>query len=488
VIRRDPARRRGRRTWRERLLLWFSGGLAFALLLTAGGLAYVYTKYSRLPRVALGSVLTPPPSGDEAQNFLLVGVDSAANLSADDPARAGRGNVGGLRSDTVMILRVEPGSDRASLLSLPRDLWLPLASGGNQRINSAIQHGQGELIDTIEQYFGIPIHHYVQVDFAGFQDLVDVIGGVTVYFPTPARDSRSGLDIDAAGCITLDGQQALSYVRSRHYQRFEDGRWRTDGSADLGRISRQQDFIIRALQRAVHQGARSPLKLDQLVDAGLATVTVDDLLTADDIITLGRAFRSFNPDSLITYALPTRAGSAGGASILRLEDEEAQPILDHFRGTDTADLRPSDVRVLVLNGSGVTGHAGQTSAGLSAAGFGAAGTGEAERFDVTETIVRYTAGSEAKADLVARYLDPSARLELVDGRLDADVVVVTGSLLRGVRTEPRAASPSTMASTTTTTTVGTSSTGSSTTSPSTTPTTSTTVVGYVPQAPEGVDC
>jgi hypothetical protein len=218
------------------------------------------------------------------------------------------------------------------------------------------------------------------------------------------------------------------------------------------------------------------------VDAALDTVTVDDLLTADDIISLGRAFRSFNPSSLDTYALPTRPGSAGGASILRLQDEAAQPILDRFRGTDARDLQPGDVRVQVLNGSGVTGHAGKTSAELTAAGFGAAGTGEAERFDVTETLVRYTEGNEAKADLVARYLDPSARLELVEGTLDADVVVVTGTLLTGVRAEPRPAGPSTTATTTTLPTT------STTTASSTSSTTSTTVVGYVPQTPEGVDC
>ena len=477
--------KRGRRTWQQRVVLCSSGALAVVILVTAGGLAYVYSKYSRLPRVTLGSVLTTKDDPDEAQNFLLVGVDSAANLDDDDPARDGRGNVGGLRSDTVMVLRVEPGAERASLLSFPRDLWVPLASGGKQRINAAIQNGgPSELIDTIEQYFGIPIHHYVQVDFAGFQELVDVVDGVSVYFPAAARDSRSGLWVEDAGCVTLDGRQALSYVRSRHYQRYVDGRWRTDPSGDLGRVSRQQDFIIRALTRAVGQGARNPLTLDRLVDAGLATVTVDDLLTADDIIDLGRSFRSFDPGSLTTYALPTVPGSAGGASILRLQDEEAQPILDHFRGTDPGDLRPSDVRVLVLNGSGQSGHASETSEGLQAAGFGSAGTGDAERFDVTEPLVRYTAGSEAKADLVARYLDPSARLELVDADLGADVVVVTGSQLTGVRTDPRPPGPSTTATTTTSTT--------STTIPgeatSSTSTTSTTVVGYVPRAPAGVDC
>lgn len=462
---------------RQRLLLAFNCSVVVVLLATAGGLTYVYSKYSRLPRVELGSVLTERAGSDEPRNFLLVGVDSAANLAEDDPARAGRGNVGGLRSDTMMVLRVDPGAERASLLSLPRDLWVPLASGGRQRINSAIQSGgPGELIDTIEQYLGIPVHHYIQVDFAGFQELVDVVDGVDVYFAAPARDSRSGLDIPEPGCVTLDGQQALSYVRSRHYQTFEDARWRTDPSADLGRISRQQDFIVRALRRSVDQGVRNPVTLDRLVNAGLNTVTVDDLLTADDIIDLARAFRSFDPGALDLYSLPVTPGSAGGASILRLQDERAQPTLDVFRGTDTGDLRPSDVRVRVLNGSGVTGQAGQAGNDLGAVGFGSAGTGEAERFDVTETLVRHTAGGEAKADLVARYLDPSARLELVEGPLEADVVVVTGSEYAGVRPTPRPPGPST----TSTTEAANTDTGPTSSS--------TTVVGFVPEVPPGVDC
>ncbi len=478
---RRPWGGRGRRTLRQRLLLTFSGGLAVALLATAGGLAYVYAKYSRLPRVELRQVLTERTTNDEPRNFLLVGVDSAADLADDDPARAGRGEVGGLRSDTMMVLRVDPGASGASLLSLPRDLWVPLASGGTQRLNAALQKGgAGELIDTIEAYLGVPIHHYVQVDFAGFKDLVDVVDGVDVYFEHPVRDTRSFLDVPETGCVTLDGADALAYVRSRHFQYFEDGRWRSDGSADLGRISRQQDFIVRALRRAVDRGVRNPVTLDRVVDAALEAVTVDDLLTADDIVDLARALRSFDPGSLALYTLPVESGTAGGASILRLQDALAQPTLDVFRGTDVADLGADDVRVRVLNGSGISGQAGRTGDELAAVGFASAGTGEAERFDVDETIVRYEAGNEAKAELVARYLDPSARLELVDVPLDADVVVVTGRSLVGVRTTPRPPGPSTTASTAPSTT--------SSSSTSTSSTTSTTVVGVVPEVPAGVDC
>jgi LCP family protein required for cell wall assembly len=467
-------------------VLLASTGIVVGLLATAGGLGYAYAKYSRLARVQLGSVLTAKTTEAGAQNFLLVGVDSAANLDADDPARAGREDVSGLRSDTIMILRVDPASEHASLLSLPRDLWVPLASGGSNRINAAIQSGGPEdLIDTIEGYLGIPIHHYVQVDFAGFRGLVSVIDGVKVWFDRPARDRRSGLSVEQAGCVTLDPDQALAYVRSRHYETYANGRWRTDPTGDLGRISRQQDFIVRSLRRAVDRGVRNPVTLDNLVDAALETVTVDDLLTGEDIVDLGRRFRGFDPAKLELFTLPVADGTIGGAAILRLRDDEAQPILDLFRGTDASAITPDGVRVLVLNGSGRPGQAGEASDALVAAGFTSAGTGEADSFDHPRTVVRYTAGQGAAADLVARYLTAGADLEEVSGSLGADVVVVTGADYAGVSATAAPSTSSTSTSSTTTTSTGPRATSSTVT---TRPTTTTTVIGTVPQPPPGADC
>jgi LCP family protein required for cell wall assembly len=455
-----------------------SSGLVVGLLATAGGLGYAWAKYSRLARVELGAVLTERSANDAPQNFLLVGVDSAANLDADDPVRDGRAAVGGLRSDTLMILHVDPASERASLLSLPRDLWVPLASGGKQRINAAIEiGGPEELIDTIEGYLGIPINHYVQVDFAGFRDLVAVVDGVEVYFAHAARDRNSGLVVEEPGCVMLSPDQALAYVRARHYQTYRNGRWRTDPTGDLGRISRQQDFIVRALRRAVDKGIRNPVTLDKLVDAALDTVTVDDLLKADDIVDLASRFRGFNPDLLDLYALPVESGSAGGASILRLVDTKAQPILDLFRGTDAAVVTPQGVRVKVLNGSGRPGEAGRASDALVTAGFTSAGTGEAESFDMARTVVRYPTGQRAAADLVARHLVAGAALEEVAGSLGADVVLVTAADFAGVRSEPLPAAP--------TTTPASTSSSSTSSVPSTT---TSSVIGQVSQPPPGSDC
>ncbi len=472
--------KRGRRSWRQRLVLAVSGGLTVSLLGTAAGFGYAYSKYSRLARVELGSVLTERSVSTAAQNFLLVGVDSAASLADDDPAKQGRDDVNGLRSDTMMILRVDPAAERASLLSLPRDLWVPLASGGNNRLNAAIQSGGPEiLIDTVEQYLGIPINHYVQVDFGGFRQLVDVIDGVQVWFESPARDRRSGLAVDQPGCVMLDPDQALAYVRSRHYETFVDGRWRTDPSADLGRISRQQDFIAQALDRAIDRGVRNPVTLDRLVDAALETVTVDDVLTGDDIVDLGSEFRSFDPATLDMHALPVSDATIGGAAVLRLRDVEAQPVLDLFRGTDTAtaDVSPEGVRVQVLNGTGIGGQASEVSAALAGVGFTAAGTGEADGFGVERTVVRYQAGQLAAADLVARHLSAGAVLEEVQEATGADVTVITGADYAGVSAEPAPATSST-----------TSSVPPGATTTTTRPTTTTTVLGEVPEPPPGSGC
>jgi polyisoprenyl-teichoic acid--peptidoglycan teichoic acid transferase len=363
---------------------------------------------------------------------------------------------------------------------LPRDLWVTLDSGGSQRINVAVQvGGPSELVETIESYLAIPINHYVQVDFAGFQDLVGAIGGVPVYFPDPARDRNSGLSVPEAGCVNLDGEQALAYVRARAFQTYVDGSWRTDPTGDLGRISRQQDFIRRALRHAVDRGLRNPLTLDELIDVGLDSVVVDDVLTADDIFDLGGRFRTFNPETLDLYALPVYDDTVGGASIVRMVDLEAQPILDLFRGLDAGDVEPGGVRVMVLNGSGRAGEAVSTAEALASAGFGVAGTGEADAFGLERTTVRYAPGQLPAADLVARWLVSGAELVEVPGEeLGADVVLVTGTDYAGLRTEPEASTTSTTEPTTTTAP------GETTT---TAPTTTTTI-GVVPEQPDEVSC
>jgi anionic cell wall polymer biosynthesis LytR-Cps2A-Psr (LCP) family protein len=181
---------RGRRTWPQRAILAVNAIIVVAALGTAVTLGYLNTKLAHLQRLSLGQVLTPTEGGPGTpQNYLLVGTDDARGLATSDPALAGRGNVTGARSDTIMILHVDPAEARAVLLSLPRDLWVTIAgTGTKQKINAAIQVGGAPtLIKTIEENFQIPINHYVEIDFAGFKHLVSAVDGIPIYINVPFR-------------------------------------------------------------------------------------------------------------------------------------------------------------------------------------------------------------------------------------------------------------------------------------------------------------
>lgn len=473
---------RGHRSWRQRFVI--AGGTLSALVFaaSAAGISYVQRKVERLPRVELSQTLRPSDGASEPRNVLIVGVDSAEELQPGDPVRFGRdGEV--LFADVIMILRVDPEANRADLVSVPRDLWVSYPGSRDQaRINRALDRAGGTpdlLIDTLDDYLGIPVHHYVQLDFAGFRQLIDAVGGVPLHFNYPTRDRRTGLNIVEPGCVTLDDEQALAYARSRSHQVLVDGEWETDPTGDLGRIERQQVFIRATIGRALSLGVRNPGTLDRILDAALASVTVDDELTTRDIVELARRFRSFDPDDLSTYQLPVRPDTVGSAQIVRLIEAEAEPILALFRGasdpvndvppgdlehadgnddspSSEADLgfagdaedasetvdddpvsapRPESIRLGVLNGSGETGQATEAASDLAEAGFGIASRGNAENFGQARSQVRYPRGSRAMAELVERWLVAGAQLaESADEEI---VVVVTGADWEGVRDSPR---------------------------------------------------
>src|SRR6202022_4219087 len=123
-----------------------------------------------------------------------------------------------------------------SLLSVPRDLWVPIAGKSySQRINTAFNDSADELVQTIQSSLGIPINHFVEVDFGSFRSVVNALGGIKFWYPEPVRDSYSGLNITTPGCYTLNGDTALGLVRSRHLQYYDNGRWRDELESDLAR-------------------------------------------------------------------------------------------------------------------------------------------------------------------------------------------------------------------------------------------------------------
>lgn len=475
----------GRRSWKQRLVIATGTTLSAILLMGATATGYVYYRYGQITRFAVPIDLA---SNDQPQNYLLVGSDTRENLDPDDPANArffeSDGSVSGLRTDTIMILRIDPEAGTASLMSLPRDLFVPIAGTGKKdRINSAFSLGRDVLIDTIKENFGIPIHHYIEVDFVGFQELVSAIGGVAFYFEEPVRDRHSGLFIPQSGCINLVGDQALAFARSRYLERknAKTGKWEpADGIADLGRMSRQQEFIRKAISRAVSKGLSDPFTLKSLIDTGVSSVGLDPTLGISEITDLGRRFADFDADTLLTYTLPVENfRTSGGAAVVRLNDREAEPIFNIFRGLPPDDLRPDLITVTVLNGTGRPGLASDVTGALSRVGF-QMGTPANTKEPQAASVLFHSSGSENAARRVARHLSAPIPIVVDDSVPAGEVVLVVGPDFTTVHDQPAP----TVADTSTT--AGGSESPTTTAAP--TPTTSE-PPGYVPdEAPAGVAC
>ncbi len=225
--------------------------------------------------------------------------------------------------------------------------------------------------------------------------------------------------------------------RSRHLQyQDEDGDWRGDPTADLGRITRQQVFIRRALSAAVDTGLGNPVKLNGVLSALVPKLGVDENLDAGDILALARRFEDFDAENLETFSLPTSSErSPAGASVEMLREDEAEPMLNIFRGLPPGAISPSSVEVQVLNGTGVAGQAADVSEALTEIGFEVGEPASLEE-RYTRTTVRFGEGAEARARLVARHITGGAAL-VPDAELDeGEVVLVTGADLTTLHTQP----------------------------------------------------
>ena len=322
--------------------------LVAVVVLAGSGVAFAVYEQSRIRKVDLtkpgragevGGALTDARSGDPF-NILAVGSDSRAfaKTTQDRKQFGAAQQADSQRSDTMMVVRIDPKSGQAMILSIARDLYVKLDGGGMDRINSAFadpknasKSDPGRLIRTIKANFGIPINHYVEVDFEGFRDVVSAIGGVPVYFKYPARDAFSLLDIRQAGCVDLDGNQALAYVRARHLEVKAAKGWEPDGTSDIGRIQRQQDFIRRVLHKAIRDGLTNPVAAVKLINAGAGHLTTDSGFGVNDMRHLATQLRGIGDSGLTTQALTGNPFTdPGGADVLKVDPAAAAPVLAAF--------------------------------------------------------------------------------------------------------------------------------------------------------------
>jgi LCP family protein required for cell wall assembly len=399
-----------RRTWPQRLTLLLVVFAGIASLGTAGVLAAgqwvlsdrrlvelgeMGTEWDQdgsAPHIVIpGATTTTTAAGREpattttialaepgAANFLITGADNGDCANVNDPTVGERGT--SVRSDTIMVWRVNPQTNQLAVLSFPRDLWVDLPGGRKGRINEAYRRDEPErLRETIFANFGVPIDHFIQIDFCAFRTLVDAVGGVTVPFEFPARDEHSGLDVPTAGCVNLDGNMALAYVRSRHYH-FEDppgsGNWESDGTSDFGRISRQQDFIRRVLSKVIAEGLYKPDVVGALVETNRDYLVTDAELTPRRILEFANTLRSFDPAAIGSYRIQSSSANRGTASVQipEIDNGNMRAILAVFRGEATLADAPEQVFATsvpstapVATAAPTSGAAGATSAGTAPA-------------------------------------------------------------------------------------------------------------------------
>lgn len=275
-----------------------------------------------------------------ARNFLLVGTDNNACIDPDSryaPFLLGRADFGE-RADVIQMWRVNTETGAIAALSFPRDLYVRLDGGRRGRINNAFDTDDPNgLISTIRSNFGIETDHYVQIDFCAFKNLVDSVDGVGIPFESPVRDRGTGLAISSAGCSTLNGDDALAYVRSRKLE-FErpagSDNWVIDPSSDWGRIARQQDFIKRTLAKVVNSGLTSPSVASALIETNADQVVTDSELSVSTMLGFANILRSVDTANARSYQIAAAGRIASGESVLipTIRNSEMRAILDIFQG------------------------------------------------------------------------------------------------------------------------------------------------------------
>jgi len=412
---------RARRTVKYGLL-----GLLVLLVFAVSAGIFTYLKVQsniNAGKRNIAGLIPPPPKG--ALNILVLGSDRRDVV--EGAARNERQFKGGSgqRADTIILLHIYAGSKHAVLVSFPRDLRVHIPGHGIQKINAAYPLGGAELmIKTVSQLTGLSINHYVEVNFASFQKVVEAVGGVPLYFPKPISDAKSGLDIRQAGCVNLNGQQALSFVRARYIY----------PTADLGRIQGQQRFIRALLGKVKSLGVLlNPLKLIQLSNVAGHGLIFDNGISLGLARSIANSLR-FEQKNVDFRQYPGAPHTIGGVSYVVPDPSAARALFDSLKvGGPLPDVgktgqslpSPSDVTIKLINASGTSGLAGTERAKLVAKGFHVP-TITSSATHVVTTVITYQPGDELKAELVAKEF-PGAVAKVGTSSQFTDIVVSIGS-------------------------------------------------------------
>jgi LCP family protein required for cell wall assembly len=249
-----------------------------------------------------------PEKKSSAINYLIVGSDTREGLTRAEQKELRVGSVktaAGKRSDTMLLVHVSKSRDKAVIISIPRDSYALIPAHTNSagkdipathsKINSSFNWGGAPLlIQTLEQMTNLKIDHYIEINFVGFARMVDSLGGIEVCTKQDIDDPKSHLVLPA-GVHTLNGIEALKYVRTREF----------DGMGDIGRMQRQQAFMSSVVKKATSLGVLlNPVTMTSFINSALSTVTTDSGLNSSELIVLAKQLKSLSAANVRTLTVP----------------------------------------------------------------------------------------------------------------------------------------------------------------------------------------
>jgi LCP family protein required for cell wall assembly len=430
---------------------WLAAVIVGVLVVAALGAYVKYrTVWDSIKRVDVTSLGKQPPKFNNAENILLLGSDTRTGVNG----KIG-GHVGCNCSDTVMLLHISPGHHRVTVVSLPRDTEVPIlncaasdgatgqqaAPGQLEPINYTLSYG-GPVCTwkTIDNVTHIHVDHFIQLDFTGFEKIIDDIGGVNVCLPFGVDDTLSGLKL-SAGRHHIRGAQALAFWRTRENLGF---------GSDLQRIQRDQ-FLMASLVQGIERSGllNSPTKILGVVKDAADAMTTDSTLEQSQMLQIAGSLRGLSSESVQFVTAPNMPYVANNQKV-QLEQPQADELFyaiahdtklpkpqkssksEHATTTPVLDTTPSKVNVNVLNGTGISGLAGQAGSDLTSRGFDVVSTGDAGTTGYTNPVIEYASATDLPAVHTLKAQLSGATVQKDAGLTPGTIDLIVGSSFNGL--------------------------------------------------------
>jgi LCP family protein required for cell wall assembly len=440
------------RTGRRHVLRWVA---VAAVVIVAAGTLTAYLKYRAVydsitrvsvPGQALGH--RPPVYSTDSLNILVYGSDSRKGLTPHQQYVLRTGDDQTDNTDTIMVVHFSPGRQRITVMSIPRDTMVPVytcpsgpgytgqqaSPGAEVQINSLLQIGGPTCLwKTVEQVTGIRITHFIGIGMLGFVNVINDLGGVNVCVPYKVNDPVSGLNLKS-GEHHISGVQALAFWRTR-----ED----IGTGSDLERIQRDQFMSAQVVKGVLGSSLLSnPIRLLSVITDAAAAMTTDSGMSVSDLLQIGESLHSLSGQNVQFITAPNQPWTQNPNRIQFEQPQAGQVFSDIAHdvtvprissstapasgGAQVLTTSPSNVKVEVLNGSGVTRLASQAAAGLTSRGFDVTGTGDAPSFAYTSSVIEYASAAD-----IADVNTLKQELSNVTGLVDASLTPGTVDLILG---------------------------------------------------------